>query len=110
MKIYNKDEDSRRFYNSTAWRRLRNHYIQQEPLCKECERLGLIEPAIDVDHIEPIKERPDKALIYDNLQGLCKMHHTQKTVREMTAKRREKVKEVLSELDNLMNNLIDDND
>ena len=99
------DKRSRKFYNSTEWKRLRNHFIQVNPLCVECDKIGLIEPAVDIDHITPLKDNYGKALEWENLQGLCKKHHTQKTVKENSGKK-ERIKEAPSTLDNLMNKLL----
>lgn len=72
------NRDMRRWYHTARWRALRRQVLQY-PLCVECLKENRIEPAIDVDHIVP--HNGDLARFFDrwNLQGLCKLHHTQKT-------------------------------
>jgi len=70
------------FYYSGLWRKVRNRYMRENPLCVECKKKGgLVVAAKVVDHIIAIKEGGD-ALAIDNLQSLCSMHHNQKTARE----------------------------
>lgn len=79
------------FYVSKQWRKLRNQFIQDNPLCKMCVEEGRTIPGKEVDHIRPIN--PSNA--YDtkdgyygepldpaNLQTLCVMHHAQKSGKE----------------------------
>lgn len=70
------------FYNTSAWRKLRNIKIINDPLCEECKRNGLIVPGYAVDHLKPIAERPDLSLDYLNLQTLCQPCHSKKTISE----------------------------
>ena len=72
------------FYQTTAWRRCRAAFVATEEgaTCRECARSGRIVPTAEVDHIIPRIDRPDLAFDFDNLQGLCKRHHGQKTARE----------------------------
>lgn len=67
-------------YNTAKWKHTRRRVLFEQPLCA-VEGCGEI--AVDVDHIVPL---PDGAP-YDlaNLQGLCKMHHSQKTRSEQTS-------------------------
>lgn len=71
---------SRRGYTA-AWYRARSAYLREHPLCVECERDGIVEPAIDLDHIIP--HRGDEGLFWleSNWAGLCKKHHGEKTRR-----------------------------
>lgn len=74
---YKRDEDSKVFYNSRAWRGLAARQLKREPLCAECLRAGRITPAKIADHIKPIREggaRLDK----ENLQSLCRACHNRK--------------------------------
>ncbi len=65
------------------WRNLRAMFIRANPLCVECKRKGIIEPAREVDHVKAF-EGPDDPLRMDweNLQSLCKPCHSRKTARE----------------------------
>ena len=78
------DADERklsRFYRTSTWRKLREAYITEHPLCELCSQLGRITVGTVVDHI--IERRDgghdtDK----DNLQTLCNRCHTVKTNEE----------------------------
>lgn len=77
----NRKTSYERGYNN-AWRRARKVFLQEHPLCAECERKGLITPATVVDHIKPHKG--DRELFWDesNWQPLCKSCHDRKTAIE----------------------------
>jgi len=70
--------DMKHFYNSKAWRSLRNYKIQINPLCEICERKGLLEPGKEIDHIVAIKDDGPR-LSLNNLQTLCKSCHASKS-------------------------------
>ena len=67
-----------KFYQSTAWRKLRAEKLRQNPICEQCVRIGLIIPAQVVDHIVPIN-KDGAALDIDNLQSLCHPCHNRKS-------------------------------
>lgn len=68
---------------STRWRKLRNWYLQQHPLCARCEELyGIKTMAECVHHVRPVddaRKDEEKALLMyniNNLQSLCyHCHH-----------------------------------
>lgn len=62
------------------WEKVRAAYVAIHPLCEWCERNGLTVIVAEVDHIIPIKDRPDLRLDMDNLQSLCKSCHQVKTL------------------------------
>jgi len=68
-------------YNG-AWRRLRILVKAEEPLCRECLKLGLVEATTEIDHILPVRTHPELRLVRSNLAGLCSRHHSEKTARE----------------------------
>lgn len=83
------------FYQSKEWRKARNLFIQEHPLCAECLKIKKTLPGKEVDHIKAIN--PSNAydtkggyygepLDPDNLQTLCTMHHAQKSGRERHAR------------------------
>ena len=78
---FQRDEFSKRFYNSSEWKLLRRQKLAFNPLCERCEREGRLTPATVVDHILPIKEG-GPCLDIKNLQSLCKSCHDSKTARE----------------------------
>ena len=79
-KTWQKKQDNS-FYQTPAWRKVRSNYLKAYPLCVECKKLNIIEPATVVDHIKQIREGGEM-YSYSNLQGLCRTHHAKKSGRE----------------------------
>ena len=84
------DEDEKRlskFYRTSTWRKLRNTYLAENPLCAMCSELGRLTVGTVVDHI---KERRDGGHNTDkaNLQTLCTKCHTVKTNEEKRRRNR----------------------
>ena len=52
-----------RVYRSNRWQNLRALQLTREPLCEDCRRHGVVEPATQVDHVVGLVLRPD--LAYD---------------------------------------------
>ena len=73
--------DTRRLYQTRRWRILRASVLQDDPLCRVCHGHGVIEPAVDVDHIVPHRGEPFAFWDRDNLQALCHACHARKTQR-----------------------------
>jgi 5-methylcytosine-specific restriction protein A len=69
----------KRIYESTRWRKLRALKLRHEPLCRLCPP-DYRRPAVEVDHILPIRDRPDLAWVWSNLQSLCRECHSRKTM------------------------------
>lgn len=65
-----------------AWKKRREAFLRENPLCVECLKRGLYVPATDVDHIVPHKGDMEKFWDWDNLQALCHECHSRKTARE----------------------------
>lgn len=69
----------RKAYNNTTWRKLRDSYLKQNPLCANCLRNGKVVPAEDIHHkISPFKGGEiNWTLLLDpeNLESLCKECH-----------------------------------
>lgn len=78
---FNRASQRERGY-TRAWERLRRAFLALNPLCVECQKLGVIKPATDVDHIVP--HRGDMNLFWKqgNLQALCHECHSRKTAVE----------------------------
>jgi 5-methylcytosine-specific restriction protein A len=76
-----RDKPHHWMYNNNRWRNARKMFLQDNPLCAECERQGRIKAAGVVDHIRP--HRGNQALFWDmdNWQSLCKSCHDKKTGR-----------------------------
>ena len=56
------------------YRKLRNLYIAQHPLCEECLKHGRRTPAEEVHHIKPVKWGGEHS--FDNFMALCQACHT----------------------------------
>lgn len=78
-KLY--EEERRKIYKSTRWRKLRALKIVEQPLCEMCLKEGKITIAEDVHHIQSFMSTDDKVLRialaydYENLMSICKIHH-----------------------------------
>jgi 5-methylcytosine-specific restriction protein A len=87
VKVHKQQADARRESSSERgynyrWQKARDTYLRANPLCRHCDRRGMVTPATEVDHIIP--HRGDQALFWDtgNWQPLCKPCHSRKTARE----------------------------
>ena len=78
------------FYSNAAWLLFRKVYREKHPLCRHCEAKGIITPATDIDHIQPINpENPydtkggrfGEPLDEANVQALCHQCHIIKTAK-----------------------------
>ena len=69
---YDRDPAVRRRYGR-AWKRIRDSYISQHPLCEECEKNGKLIRAEEVHHKKPLSEGGTHAR--ENLIALCKECH-----------------------------------
>jgi len=75
-----RDADPRRTIplNTAAWQKLRASVLAEDPLCRDCERMGRVTPATDVDHDDGNPGNNDRA----NLVPRCHSCHSHKTMRE----------------------------
>ena len=69
---------SKRGYNA-RWRRESQAYLDEHPLCVECEAGGRVVPAKAVDHIIPHGGNERLMWDQDNWQALCLSHHGRKS-------------------------------
>ena len=81
--------EGKHIYTSARWIALRCRLLALNPMCCECERVGLVTPAVLVDHIREIKDDGD-IWNEDNLQCLCNACHNRKTARAAMTRRRGK--------------------
>lgn len=63
------------FYRSREWRATREAYLRANPDCSMCLAEGRENPAVVVDHVQPISRNGDR-LSWSNLRGLCSSHHS----------------------------------
>lgn len=68
---------ARRGYDR-QWRRFRLAVLAEDPLCRFCLERGQYTPAEHVDHIIPLRERPDLRLVRTNCRGLCQTCHNRR--------------------------------
>lgn len=71
-------KERNRFYQRSAWKKLRSAQLRIEPLCRKCRETGALVEATVVDHITPIASGGAE-LELSNLQSLCTKHHNAKT-------------------------------
>lgn len=63
------------------WRRVRDNFLAEHPLCAVCLANGMTVAASDVDHVLAIRKGGER-LNPANLQSLCAGCHSRKTARE----------------------------
>ena len=78
---YGRDDFTKSFYKTIAWRVARKKQLQAQPFCQECLAKGLRVKAVMVDHIVPIKNGGEK-FAPSNLQSLCWECHSKKSASE----------------------------
>lgn len=69
------------WYAHRAWRKRRAQHLATEPLCRYCQRRGIVRVADVVDHIEPHKGDRQK-FFYGEVQSLCHGCHSSVKQRE----------------------------
>jgi 5-methylcytosine-specific restriction protein A len=87
-KSYSKPEYAK-IYNSHRWRKLREYFIKNNPLCKICKKNNRIKESKVVDHIVEIA---DGGGVWDfsNLQALCDPCHRIKTAHAVNRRKKNK--------------------
>lgn len=104
-------------YNNTQWRKVRQTYIQNHPLCEECLKegkvyAGTVEDPLQVHHINsPFKDGViNYTLLLDdnNLETICSYHHAMKHQEEKGYQSPEKIIAILDDL--LLNDNWDEDD
>ncbi|WP_407280595.1 HNH endonuclease signature motif containing protein [Aromatoleum evansii] len=70
----------------SGWMKRRACWLREHPLCVECEKLGLVTAATEVDHVVALAD--GGADDDSNLQSLCGDCHKVKTARENSARGR----------------------
>ena len=70
---YERSTDVNRKYGR-AWKRIRDRYAAEHPLCEMCLKEGRLTPVQEVHHILPVSKGGTHAR--DNLMSLCQSCHT----------------------------------
>lgn len=96
---------SRRITRGPRWAALRMQALERDGWqCVKCGARGRLE----IDHIEPVRDRPDLAYSLANLQSLCGCCHSRKTRIEIGLGRPDPKREAWkSLLRNMRHNLIE---
>ena len=64
------------FYKQKKWKRKRELVLKRDDYqCRQCKRYGRTTQANTVHHIYPLEQRPDLALVSENLLSLCNQCH-----------------------------------
>lgn len=98
-------------YNNTAWRKMRDTYLKEHPLCEEHLKRGEVVAAEDVHHKKSPFQKGEinynLLLNYENLESVCKECHG-----NIHSKQQGHIspEEVISQLDALFDNNISDKD
>ena len=71
-----------RFYATKVWKAIRDIQLSAYPLCERCLGLGVVTPAVAVDHVTPHKGDWSLFIAQDNRQSLCVSCHSYKTAME----------------------------
>jgi len=74
-----RDPAMKKRYNRT-WKRIRDRYINEHPLCERCQKEGKLTPAEEVHHVVPLSRGGTHAA--DNLMALCTSCHSTITAKE----------------------------
>ncbi|WP_248560281.1 HNH endonuclease [Niallia sp. NCCP-28] len=70
--MYKTKEQKKKFYNSTAWKKLRLLALNRDNYeCQQCKLKGKVSKGQNVHHIKEIYFHPEFALELDNLETLC---------------------------------------
>ena len=70
-----------RFLNRAAWKRCREWYRKQHPLCERCRAAGVYIATAVVHHKIDRRERTDLAYHEDNLEALSEPCHNAESAR-----------------------------
>jgi 5-methylcytosine-specific restriction endonuclease McrA len=76
MALNSKPKQERRWYDTTRWRKASRRFLDANPLCVLCARIGRDTAATVVDHIELHRNDYEKFWSEDNWQGVCASCHS----------------------------------
>jgi 5-methylcytosine-specific restriction endonuclease McrA len=77
--IYDREKrpkQSKKFYDSQAWRKVRKMKLAEQPQCEQCLADGFTVLASAVHHDKSIEEFPELALTLSNLVSICSTCHS----------------------------------
>jgi 5-methylcytosine-specific restriction enzyme A len=73
-----RDPESKEFYNSARWKKVREQKLIRDPYCEDHLERGEQVPASTVHHERALREHPEQALDYDNLRSSCASCHSRR--------------------------------
>ena len=76
---YQRDPAVKKRYGR-SWKRVRDRFLAQHPLCEVCQKEGRLTSAEEVHHIVPLSKGGTNAT--ENLMSLCKSCHSAVTAKE----------------------------
>lgn len=76
---YERDPATRKHYGR-SWKRIRDRFLGEHPLCERCQKEGRLTPAEEVHHIVPLSKGGNNST--ENLMSLCKSCHSATTAKE----------------------------
>jgi 5-methylcytosine-specific restriction enzyme A len=71
-----RDPESKRFYDSARWQKIRAVKLRDSPLCEPCLAANRKTFASTVHHRLEIRDHPELALEWDNLVSACASCHS----------------------------------
>ena len=71
-----KERERKKFYDSSAWRKCRQIFLAENPICVDCLAKGVVTEATIPHHQLERLEHPDLAFDHENLVALCSSCHT----------------------------------
>ena len=74
-------EGRQQFYQSKEWRAIRLVALTRNPYCVVCLTKGITTLGTEIDHVQDIKDAPERCLDITNLQNMCKPCHSSKTMK-----------------------------
>lgn len=78
---FDNDDKPAKYYSSKSWKKMREDYFKQNPLCENCMKNGIIKPGAEVHHkqIFSYAMSPEGKwnlfLDQNNLMTLCRSCH-----------------------------------
>src|SRR5699024_183350 len=75
--MYQRDPETAKRYGR-SWRKIRNKYIKENPLCQQCLKEERLKTAEEVHHILPLRRGGTHD--EENLMALCKSCHSRISV------------------------------
>ena len=77
--LYQRDPESKKRYG-TKWRKIRNAFVKNHPICELCKRKNILIPTEEVHHVIPLSKGGSND--EENIMALCKSYHSRITATE----------------------------